>query len=418
MVTKYLSLPKSTFQEAPFVTRLGEYIARGEYQCAVDMLLECQPITPLGPNILGECLIQSARQLCVAALQTQADIEHHRKSLDMAVLRRAELDDEIRAFIKLIAVVFETEHRELPRVSPISLSSVFPGEFRPTSSPSNTIVQLSKLSPVIETKVVTAEVDTLHEADYRLEVYTLGSFQVYFNGELVENWSSRKGTHIFKYLLFNREHPIHKEVLMEQFWPDSDAEAQRNNLNVAIYGLRQVLRDNDSEFSHVLFQNDCYFLNPDMDIWLDADAFSKRYQAAQKLAKQGDMSAAVTEYAAAEMLYEGLFLPEDTYEEWTESLRQRLEMEYLDTLDQLSRQYLETNDYAACANMCQKMIAAEACSEDAHARLMRCYRRQGQIHLALRQYDRCVKLLDSELDIEPSDELTSLYEKIRAGEII
>jgi DNA-binding SARP family transcriptional activator len=269
-----------------------------------------------------------------------------------------------------------------------------------------------------DAKVVIPVIDPLPMADNRLEVYTLGSFQVYCNGIQVENWSSRKGTHIFKYLLFNREHPIHKEVLMEQFWPDSDVEAQRNNLNVAIYGLRQILRDDNSEFSHVLFQNDCYFLNPEMDIWLDANAFRERYQAAQKLAKQGNVGAAMTEYAAAEMLYQGTFLPEDTYEDWTDTLRQRLQMEYLDTLDHLSRDYLESGDYAACASMCQKMIGVEKCSEEAHVRLMRCYRRQGQIHMALRQYDQCVKMLQAELDIEPSQEITALYEKIRAGEAV
>jgi DNA-binding SARP family transcriptional activator len=417
MVTKYLPSPKSSFREATFITRLGEYIASGDYQCAIDLLMQAQQIESHATNILGECLIQSARQLCVAALQTQSEMEHHRHFLKMAEQRRAGLDDEIRAFIKLIVVLFETDGEHLPTVT-LPLSTPHQDKLALSASRSNDVVNLTNVIPAADAKVIMPEVEALPMAANRLEVYTLGSFQVYCNGVQIENWSSRKGNHIFKYLLFNRDHPIHKEVLMEQFWPDSDAEAQRNNLNVAIYGLRQVLRDNNSEFSHVLFQNDCYFLNPEMDIWLDEDAFSTRYQAAQKLAKQGQDGALISEYVAAEMLYGGVFLPEDTYEDWTDAFRQRLQMEYLDTLDHLSRHYLDAGDYVACASMCQKMIGVEMCSEDAHMRLMRCYRRQGQVHLALRQYDQCVKMLQAELDMEPSEEVTALYEKIRAGEAV
>ncbi len=416
MLTKQLPLTKSSFREANLVTRLSEYIASGEYQRAMDLLLQSQHIDTSTHNFLGNCLMQSARHLCFAALQTQSEIEHHRKSLHVAEQRRIELDDAIRTIIKIIAVLIETEDGQHLPVGTLPVSHRFQPEFMSSASHSNSIVNISNGTLAEDSRVLMPQVDPLNKAAYRLEVYTLGSFQVYCNGVMVENWSSRKGTHILKYLLFNRDHPIHKEVLMEQFWPDSDAEAQRNNLNVAIHGLRQVLRDNDNEFSHVLFQNDCYFLNPDLDIWIDADAFSKRYQAAQKLAKQGKDEAAITEYATAEMLYEGVFLPEDTYEDWTDILRQRLQMEYLDTLDHLSHHYLEAGDYVACASMCQKMIAVEMCSEEAHSRLMRCYRRQGQVHLALRQYDRCVKILESELDIAPSNEINALYERIRAGE--
>ncbi len=98
--------------------------------------------------------------------------------------------------------------------------------------------------------------------------------------------------------------------------------------------------------------------------------------------------------------------------------RQLLQDNYLSVLDRLSRYYLDQEDYAACATVCRKMLAIDPCSEEAHRRLMRCYSRQGQHYLALRQYHLCVERLKEELDVPPMDETLALYMRIRAGEAV
>jgi DNA-binding SARP family transcriptional activator len=45
--------------------------------------------------------------------------------------------------------------------------------------------------------------------------------------------------------------------------------------------------------------------------------------------------------------------------------------------------------------------------------LMRCYCRQGQRHLALRQYHLCTEVLTRELGVPPTQETTTLYDHIR-----
>ncbi len=418
MVIKQRSSPNAISPEAPLTQQLSDYAANRHYQDVIELLRQTEHHNSVSQNVLITCLVQVTQQLCCAALQTQDDIEHNKESLKASELRQIEFDKEIQSVVETLDLLL-TYERSVSWPTAIAKSSN--SHHAKTTSPIgrwNSIVNflMGKMSDDLQT--VLATVEPLHQADYRLEVYTLGTFQVYHNEVLVENWSSRKGTHIFKYLLLNREHPIHKEVLMEQFWPESDAESQRNNLNVAVYGLRQNLRDVDSEFSHVLFQNDCYFLNPELDVWVDADAFKSHYEAAQSLELQGKVAGAMAEYAAAETLYDGCFLPEDLYEDWTDIVRQELQLAYLNTLNYLSRHYLDTNEYAACASMCQKILAVETCSEEAHARLMCCYRRQGQVHLALRQYDRYVKILETELDMAPSAEIKALHDHIRAGEAI
>lgn len=246
-----------------------------------------------------------------------------------------------------------------------------------------------------------------------LVIYCLGNFRVYQNEQLIDVWPSGKGQLIFKYLLLNRTRPVAKEVLMDRFWPDAPPEAARNNLNVAIYGLRRALRRHQIDFSHVLFQNDCYLLNPDMAIWLDVEEFTQQLGVAQQFKQAGQQEQLIESYRAAEALYQGELLAEDRYEDWLTPQRQRLQDDYLKLLDYLSHYYLEQQAYELCAIMCHKLLAVDPCQEDAHRRLMDCFNRQGQPHLALRQYHRCVELLARELDVGPSPPTQELYARIR-----
>ena len=49
---------------------------------------------------------------------------------------------------------------------------------------------------------------------------------------------------------------------------------------------------------------------------------------------------------------------------------------------------------------------------------MRCYSRQGQRPLALRQFQICAEALRTELDVEPSPATAELYERIRRRESV
>jgi DNA-binding SARP family transcriptional activator len=249
-----------------------------------------------------------------------------------------------------------------------------------------------------------------------LVVYCLGPFRVYQDDQPVTEWPSAKGKAIFKYLIAHRQRPVVKEILMELFWPEMDPDAARNNLNVAIYGLRQALRAGRPTFSHVLYQDDCYLINPELRIWVDSEAFDRHYAAAQTLQQQSRLSEAMAEYRAAEALYQGEYMEEDRYEDWMIPRRRRLEARYLDLLDRLVRYSYDREHDAACIALCHKTLAVDACREEAHRRLMRCYSRQGQPYLALRQYHLCVEALREELDVPPAEQTLALYQRIRAGE--
>ncbi len=245
-----------------------------------------------------------------------------------------------------------------------------------------------------------------------LAAYVLGSFRTLVNGQAIEHWLNRKGKAVFKHLLLNRHQPVAKEVLMEVFWPAADAEAARNSLNVAIHRLRRALGRGDGGFPLVLFSDGRYVLDPRLTVWTDADAFLAHAQRASELECGRHRDGALQEYAACVTLYRGELLADDRYDEWLLPLRQQFRDRYLHVLDRVSWIHFDRRDYPSCAAACAQILAVDACSEEAHRMLMRCYARLGRPQLAQRQYQACVRGLNRELSVGASAETTDLYRQI------
>jgi DNA-binding SARP family transcriptional activator len=239
----------------------------------------------------------------------------------------------------------------------------------------------------------------------------LGAFNVTIQDTPIKLPASR-GLSLMKYLILHHKHSTPRDVLMEVFWPESDPDSARNNLNVAMYNLRQILRS-VTKSQIVCFEDGAYCLAPDLKIWLDVEEFEHCIREGQLLESKGQITAAATEYDIAVNLYRGDLLADTPYESWAVLDRERLRAAYFDALDRHSQIYFNQERYTTCINLCQLILARDACREDAHCRIMQCYSRLGQNPLALRQYQICVDALQTELEVDPSPETTHLFEKVR-----
>ena len=382
----------------------GKILEARQYERVAELLHEAQVASEqTGDANLARVLTVACR-ICLECSQCRTEVKWHRQAYEEADEREYRLRQQLHTVLDLIngREAPETpEKRERPPSAPTVETSL------PECGLPEPVERLSlwqrlqsllgrgpgPRSPERDAAIVSPLDKEMQEepALPSLVIYCLGPFRVYQDDQPVEDWPSSKGKCIFKYLVTHRERPVVKEVLMELFWSGAHPDAARNNLNVAIYGLRQAFRKARPSFSHVLFQDDCYLLNPNLQIWVDCEAFMEHFAAARSLEQRGELVAAIREYRAAEALYQGKFLEEDRYEDWPIPQRQSLQDDYLGLLDRLSRYYFDQEDYAACATVCGKMLAVDSCREEAHRRLMRCYSRQGQRYLALRQYHLCVE---------------------------
>jgi DNA-binding SARP family transcriptional activator len=434
-----------------------ELLQAGQYGQVAELLVRRQAACEQSGDTSLAQILAAAQRISLACSQCRAEAEWHQQAFQETDQREHELRQQLQAILDLIsareepgtheerqtplAPTYEPSSSERTHSAPPKRPSLWqrvqgllgwvpspqPVEgdaaLRSVVSPPPSFARKSK-RPVASHHIPETKAANLsfiesekqgRQTPPSLSVYCLGPFRVYQDDQPIQDWRSSKGKAIFKHLIAHRERPVAKEVLMELFWPGAHPDAARNNLNVAIYGLRQALRQARPSFSHVLFEDDCYSLNPDLQIWVDVEEFMERLRAAHALERRGDLPSAMREYRAAEILYEGEFLEEDRYEDWPVPQRGHLRENYLDILDRLSRHYCDQGDDDACVNVCRKMLAVDPCREEAHRRLMRCYSRQGQSYLALRQYHKCVETLKEELDVPPAPATTSLYTQIRRG---
>ncbi|HZC99716.1 MAG TPA: BTAD domain-containing putative transcriptional regulator [Actinomycetes bacterium] len=252
---------------------------------------------------------------------------------------------------------------------------------------------------------------SLPAGDATLTVHLLGHLRVSLNDVPVRQWPSGRARAVLKYLVTHRDPWPTRHVLMEVFWPNATPKSARNNLNVAVHGLRRALRAL-ADVPVVILQDAAYRLHPDLRLWLDVDEFEHSADLGRRLEAAGELEAASVAYEMAIGLYDGDFLADDPYEQWAVLDQEHLRLAYLDTLDRLSNLYFGRGRYTSCAALCRRIIERDACREDAHRRLMRCYSRQGQPHLALRQYEVCARLLQAELDVEPDPATVELKRRI------
>jgi DNA-binding SARP family transcriptional activator len=265
----------------------------------------------------------------------------------------------------------------------------------------------------------TARGRVLHavQAQAEVSVHLLGPMSVVIDDVPVDEWSSARIRSLFGYLLTHRKPWPTREALMEAFWPESSPKASRNSLNVAIHGLRRVLKE-AKDVPVIVYSGGTYRLHPDVHLWLDVEEFDRLVERGRRHEEAAETDQATAAYELSSGLYRGDFLADDPYDDWPALTRERLRLAYLDNLGRLGSLHFNAGRYAASANLCQRIIEQDPCREDAYRRLMRCYCRQGQRHLALIQYRACVRTLESELCVEPDLATVELHNQIRSHESV
>lgn len=409
--------------------QINHLIENNEYVAAVQSLSDLQA-TMEREDRLVELLLAIVEVTCKAAVNTQAKLDWLEQIEDQL---DAQIEDYRIVLSKLMSYLVEyQEYQRLQKqnsIAPPDLSMIVASAtpVRPRQKAPSSLFEflqglLSRfqlergadtLPALLPEQQSEAGEDIAEATDSpRLVVYCLGSFKVYRDHQPVRHWHSLKGLSIFKYLLHHRQTPVSKDILMDTFWPDVEPAAARRNLHQAIYSIRRTFKEGQTDFKSILFENDCYSLDPEITIWLDIQEFNRRVNIGLELEKRGNLSEALVEYSIAEGLYLGDFLEEDLYEAWIYPLRQQWLDAYLTLANRLSECYLQQAEYTASMALCRKIIRFDRCHESAYRRLMKCYLAQGQRHLAIRQYLTCLDVLKEELDITPSEETCSLYKQL------
>jgi DNA-binding SARP family transcriptional activator len=239
----------------------------------------------------------------------------------------------------------------------------------------------------------------------------LGSFQVIRHGRPVVLRGGGKAEALLSMLALRPRQGVTRERLIELLWPDADATLAGQSLNTLVYSLHRMLGDDLDGAPPVVTRGGWYHLNLNAGVGVDLTLFEELANAGERLQRRGDALAAASAYQQALDLYRGDLCGGTDVHSLVE--RERVRARYLNMLAQLADYHFVARDYDACLAAVLRLLAVDACREDAHRLAMRCYVRRGERAQALRQYRLCAAILSAEFDVAPETATQALFEQVR-----
>jgi DNA-binding SARP family transcriptional activator len=233
-------------------------------------------------------------------------------------------------------------------------------------------------------------------------IQCLGGFAVLRNGTPVPlaEWKSRKARDLVKMLIARNGRPVHRGVLMDLLWPDEAPERTASRLSVTLSTARAVLDPSKAHPGGWFLAADADTIGLDVD-HVEVDVLRFLDLGARALAhrKDGPSPAALDSLDEAESAYVGDAFPEDPYEDWAVSLRERARATYTAVARTLADDAAAAGDTATAVRCYLRVLEHDAFDEGAHLGLVATQLAAGQQGEARRSYRAYCTRMD-ELGVE------------------
>jgi len=249
--------------------------------------------------------------------------------------------------------------------------------------------------------------------EHTLRVFTLGSFGLTMAGKgvAIDKWVRKQSLTLLKCLITRAGRPIHRELILDCLWPQTDTRRGWDRLKVTISYLRQQLRDLGMDHDALTTVGKAYLLRRDT-IRVDAEIFENLIAEGRALQSRQRNDEALCRFNEADRLYRGDYLEEEIFADWCAEERERLRELHLEMLADMVQCYAASGDYAEATRLCRKALVHEPCRESFHAALMDYLARLGHTDQAIAQYVACQRVLAQELGVAPMPETQCLYRRI------
>ena len=238
-----------------------------------------------------------------------------------------------------------------------------------------------------------------------LTITSLGQASVAREGKAVKapEWQNQRKVREVFYYLVSRPEGQTREGIGLVFWPDSSPEQLKLNLRNTFYRLRRSLGN-----QIILFDQNRYWFNRDIDYEYDAESFE---EAVQEARAAQDRKASKAAYEKAVAMYRTPYLP-DANGTWAITERERLRGLYVHASLTLARLRIEDGENHQALEGLDRLLTDERWIEEAHRQAMRAYAAMGNKCAVARQYQECKRFLMEDLGASPSSRTEELYKAL------
>lgn len=239
----------------------------------------------------------------------------------------------------------------------------------------------------------------------RLEISSFGEIVVRHNQRVVElsDWQTREARDLFLFLL--QSPALTKEQIGLVFWPDISPARLKVRFKINIYRIRQAIGQDA-----IVFEDDRYRFNRTINYTWDREEFDKLFERLNQNVP-GAEKRKLLEQAVA--LVAGHYLA-DVDADWVVLDRLKYQELYRYTMLELATLYLREGQAHNCLNTARRILLSDPLLEPAHRLIIEAYASLHDPANMTLQYRQYRQTLENELGLEPSLEISALYEQLMA----
>ncbi len=237
----------------------------------------------------------------------------------------------------------------------------------------------------------------------------LGEFKLSFDNGPPITVRIKRLQALFVYLAIHYDEPPTRQHLAVLFWPDSRESQARTNLRQLLHNLRQDFPHIDN-YLHIGKKQLTW--QRGTHLYCDAKEFEKHLIKAKEAESAHDMFAEITQLETALKLYKADLFP-GCYDEWIEGERFRLQQLFSQSLTHLTQVLEKKGMYENALGYAERLLSHDRFNEKNYRQVMKLYALVGDRTGVVCCYNRCVQVLDNELDIEPDTETQEVYNRLQ-----
>jgi DNA-binding SARP family transcriptional activator len=264
---------------------------------------------------------------------------------------------------------------------------------------------------------------TSHSSAPALSISLLGGLRIAHRGSCGPARLTRAVQTLLAFLVLNRGRMHSREALVAAFWPDYNPKQALRCLSTALWRIRAVLEPRGVARRTFLLTTSLGEVGfcEEGDFWLDAASLEEEIGDALLAPAHAMSPASASRLEQTLSAHDGVLLAGFS-DEWIARERERLELVWIQGVEQLMGYREARGEHAEVLRLAQRILERDPLREDMHRRIMTCCSRSGQRALAARQYRTCRELFLRELGVEPAEETQALYASIakeipRAGRV-
>lgn len=255
-----------------------------------------------------------------------------------------------------------------------------------------------------------------------MQISLLGPIQILRDDRPLNGLTYDKVRALLAYLVTEAGRPHSRDSLADLLWPEQTTEEAHHNLRQALANLRRYIGDYATEPAYLITTRNSIQFNVHSNWTLDVNNFrsliAKTRQHAHRRVETCTVCARHLEQVVE--IYKGDFLSgfsgakSATFEEWMQVKQDSLRSEALYALSTLGAYCESRGAYDRSGAFAARQLEMDPWREDAYRQSMRALYLSGNRAGALLQYERCRYILASDLGVEPEQETTHLYKRIRS----